>query len=662
VGVVSLSPSGVVRDWNDDAVRLLGWSAEEVLGTEWETLLAGGPAVDGRSPRPKRHGSLALRSQDGSSVPVFVTEHEVRGGEGSVLLVVESIQRGLLERTPAAPVTPTARSQANPTGLEDDAVARLGIEDYLTLAVERCRDRVGVDATYLLLAREFDSDLEVVAVSGLDTRVLGHRFERDAPGTLNRRDPRLPVVENDVTDGAVPVLAGSGLRSLLVVPVMVEGEAVGALGAATEAGGGLDQTQVEVLHRFAAALAVATDRARLRAAELERRDWRNLVDEAGVLLSGSLDETMTMALTAQVVVPRLASWCAIHLRDGRGHLVLEHVWHQDERRLDDLRAALLEAEPAAGPTGPGPTSVEGPVHTLPLTARGREIGTLTLGRPGAPPLRGEVYGIAEAVARRAAMAIDNAHAHGELKAVGEALQRSLLPPAIPTLPGVDVGVVYEPAGESTAVGGDFYDLFALGGGRWCWVVGDVCGTGAEAAAVTGLARHTIRALAMSGFPVGVTLERLNAAILDEGERGRFLTLVCGVIEPGRGGRIRLRLVVAGHPPPFLVRGSQVQQVGTPQALLGVEERVAYTEEDLVLERGDLLVTVTDGVLECRDGDRMLGEAGFERTLTEAADLSAQMAAEHVRKQVLDFVSGPHLDDMAVLAIRVPPVAPPLPHR
>ena len=81
-------------------------------------------------------------------------------------------------------------------------------------------------------------------------------------------------------------------------------------------------------------------------------------------------------------------------------------------------------------------------------------------------------------------------------------------------------MVYEPAGETTAVGGDFYDLFALGGGRWCWVVGDVCGTGAEAAAVTGLARHTIRALAMSGFPVSVTLERLNAAILDEGERAR----------------------------------------------------------------------------------------------------------------------------------------------
>ena len=656
VGVVGLSTSGVVRAWNDDAVRLLGWSSEEVLGTEWEQLVTGVPTTDAPRPGPRRQGELAVRAKDGGSVPVFVTEHAVSGDEGSVLLVVETTQRGLLERAPGAPVASARQSQGDPTGLEDDALARLGIEDYLSLAVERCRARVGVEATYLLLTREFDSDLEVVAVSGLDTQLLGRRLERDVPGALHRTDPRLPVVENDVTDGAVPVIAGSGLRSLLVVPVTVEGRAIGALGAATEVAGGLDQTQADLLHRFAASLAVATDRARLRAAELERRAWRGLVDEAGALLAGSLDERMTMALTAQIVVPQLASWCAIHLHDGRGQLELQHVWHEDEGRLDALRAALEAIGPHARTTTGRDSPVEGPVHTLPLTARGREIGTLTLGRPGAPPLRGEVYGIAESVARRAAMAIDNARAHGELKAVGEALQRSLLPPAIPTIPGLDVGVVYEPAGESTTVGGDFYDLFALGGGRWCWVVGDVCGTGAEAAAVTGLARHTIRALAMSGFPVGVTLERLNAAIVDEGDRARFLTLVCGVIEPVRGGRVRLGLVVAGHPPPFLVRGTVVRQVGRPQTLLGVEERVVYTEEELVLERGDLLVTVTDGVLEGRDGARMLGEESFEPELAKIADMSAQLAAEHVRRLVVDFVSGPHRDDMAVLAIRVPPVA------
>ena len=651
VGVVELSDGGVVRGWNDDALRLLGWSSEEMLGESWERLVSD-PPTDGRPDRP-RQGELGLHAKDGTHVRVFVTRHEFRAGDGAVLLVVSTGQRSLLERAAEVPVAAAVSGEGDPTGLRDDALARLGLDDYLRLAVERCRARVGADATYLLLARDFDSDLEVIAVSGLDTRLQGRRFDRNAPGTLNRSNPRLPVVENDVADGDVPLLAGTGLRSLLVVPVLLDGQAVGALGAATEVKAGLDQTQTADLHRFAGSLALATDRARLRAAEQERRHWLGLVDEAGALLAGSLDEKMTMALTAQVIVPQLASWCAIHLRDARGRLVLRHVWHEDEGRTDALRAALETPGPDQEGTSRA-SGLDGSLQTLSLTARGRDIGTITLGRPAASPLRGEIYQVADSVARRAAMAIDNARAHSQLKSAGEALQRSLLPPSIPFPPGLDVGVVYEPADESTTAGGDFYDLFALGDGRWCWAVGDVCGTGAEAAAVTGLARHTIRALAMTGIPIDVTLERLNSAILDEGERARFLTLVCGVIGPVRGTRTRLGLVVAGHPPPFLVRDGHVRQVGRPQLLLGVDERVAYAEEFLELERGDLLVTVTDGVLEGRDGPRMLGEDGFESELAKAADLPAQLAAEHVRQLVLDFVSGPHRDDMAVFALRLPP--------
>jgi serine phosphatase RsbU (regulator of sigma subunit)/anti-sigma regulatory factor (Ser/Thr protein kinase) len=575
-------------------------------------------------------------------------EH-ARPADEAPVPALATVRRDGVERTPAASVAALPSGDVDITGLRGDALTRLDLDDYLSLAVERCRAVVGADATYLLLARDFDADLEVVAVSGMDARLQGRRLDRNALGTLNRSNPRLPVVENDVTDGAVPLLAGTGLRSLLVVPVLIEGQVVGALGAATEGRGGLDRAQAATLHRFAGSLALATDRARLRAAEQERRRWSGLVDEAGALLADSLDEKMTIALTAQVVVPHLASWCAIHLRDTRGRLVLRHVWHEDEASLDALRATLE----ATGSDG-----FDGPVQTLPLIARGRDIGTLTLGRPGAPPLRGEVYRIADSLARRAAMAIDNARAHGELMAAGEALQRSLLPPSIPTPPGLEVGVVYEPADESTTAGGDFYDLFALGDGRWCWVVGDVCGTGAEAAAVTGLARHTIRALAMIGVPVPVTLERLNAAIIDEGERARFLTLACGVIGPVRGGRARLGLVVAGHPPPFLVRDGEVRQVGRPQMLLGVQEQVTYAEEYLDLERGDLLVAVTDGVLEGRNGDRLLGEQDFEAELAKTADLPAQLVAERIRELVLDFVDAPHRDDMAVVALRLPPAVTP----
>jgi serine phosphatase RsbU (regulator of sigma subunit)/anti-sigma regulatory factor (Ser/Thr protein kinase) len=651
VAVVELTGSGLVRGWNDDATRLLGWTAVEVMGEQWRDLVDGsGSGL--RAEAEQWQGELGLRTKDGSLLAAFARRHAVLGQDGSVLLVVPAAQRGLLERATVAPGT-SSTTAVDPLGLRDASMAQLRLDDYLDLAVERCRDLVGADATYLLLARDFDSELEVAAVSGLDARLRGRRVERDAPGTLNRTHPRLPLVTLDLAEGTVPLLAGTGCRSLLVVPVVVEGRVIGALGAGLPHAGGLDDTQSALLVSAAGSLAMATDRARLRAAEVERRHWLGLIDEAGVLLAGSLDQEMTMALTGQVVVPQLASWCAIHLRDERGKLVLQQVWHEDERQLGALREVLEEADGEnlallrAAP-------LEGPIRSLPLTVRGRDIGLLTLGRPGAAALNGETLQVAESLARRAAMAIDNARVHGELKAAGQALQSSLLPPSIEVPPGLDVGVVYEPAGESTTAGGDFYDLFPLGDGRWCWVVGDVCGTGAEAAAVTGLARHTIRALALTGLPTGVTLERLNAAILDEGERARFLTLVGGVIEPLRDGRAPLGLCVAGHPPPFLVRQGKVEQVGSPQALLGVEERVAYTEDRLELRRGDLLVAVTDGVLERRDGTRILGEEGvLEAELAAVAALPAQAVADRIRRLVLDYVPGAHRDDMAILVIRVP---------
>ena len=238
-----------------------------------------------------------------------------------------------------------------------------------------------------------------------------------------------------------------------------------------------------------------------------------------------------MAITGQIVVPRLATWCALHLDDERGNPSCSRCGTPTRTRSTTCGRRCS----SAGLDGLEDSSdevVAGYVTKLRLLARGRGIGHLTLGRAAGSPLRDDMLLVAESVARRAALAIDNAHAHGALLATGQALQRSLLPSLLPAVPGLDVGVVYEAAGEGASVGGDFYDLFPIGGGSWCFVVGDVCGAGAEAAAVTGLARHTIRSLMRAGFPVAATLERLNAAILDEGERSRFLTLVCGTFRRG----------------------------------------------------------------------------------------------------------------------------------
>ncbi|HEU4811626.1 MAG TPA: SpoIIE family protein phosphatase [Nocardioides sp.] len=536
-------------------------------------------------------------------------------------------------------------------GLQVDALVRLTLDDYLALAVERVRDRLSADAAYVLMVRDLEDEFEVKAVSGLPSILRGTALASDAPGAPDGGNPHLPVVLPDLGRTPVPFLADTHLRSLAVAPITAEGRVIGALAVGSNHVDGFSADESVLLQRLAATLAMATDRARLQALERDRRGWLTFLADAGDLLAGSLDQEMTMAITGQICVPQLAVWCAVHLDDSRGHRVLQQAWHEDEHLVGPLMEALA-AESTDRLDALPDDAFRGEVLSIPLVARARQIGLLTLGRAQGDPLRGEPLLVAESVARRAAVAIDNARAHGELWSIGNALQRSLLPSSTPVAPGYDVGVVYEAAGEGSTAGGDFYDLFGLGQGRWCFVVGDVCGTGAEAAAVTGLARHTIRALAQAGFPTAAVLERLNTAILDEGERSRFLTVLCGTLQ-AEGGRVRMSFVSAGHPLPFVVRrAGGVEQIGRPQSLLGVLDQVSYDEESHLLERGDLLVAVTDGVLERRAGPRMLGEDGLAEELAHLHELSAQAVAERVRQVVADFVDEPASDDLAVLVIRM----------
>jgi serine phosphatase RsbU (regulator of sigma subunit)/anti-sigma regulatory factor (Ser/Thr protein kinase) len=655
VGVVELRGDGQVAAWSSDAAALFGWAPAEAVGQLFGELVE--PVQGGRppaepsdtAPSSQWQGTYALRQQDGTTVDVFASHTTNAAGDGAILLLVPAERRALLEHP--APAPRPARTDGDPLGIRDDALLRLGVDEYLTLAVERVRDTVAADATYLLLAHDFGDDYEVMAVSGLPDAIRGTRIPQGSSGSPDPHTPHLPVVVPDLGEHDVPLLANTELRSLVVVPVVVEGTVIGALAAAAEHVHGFSDEQSVLLQRLADTLAFAADRARLRAAEQERRGWLSFIADAGDLLAGSLDPHMTMAMTGQIVVPRIAQWCALHLADERGKPVLEQVWHVDEEAVEPLRSALAKVPPGEL-LDEEIAPVEGSVTTIALIARGRRIGFLTLGRPAGDPLGNEVYLVAKSIARRAALAIDNARVHDDLQAVGKALQESLLPARMPAAPGLDVGVVYEPAGEGAAAGGDFYDLFPVGGGIWCFVVGDVCGTGAEAAAVTGLARHTIQALVRAGFPIAATLERLNTAILEEGSRARFLTLVCGTLQHV-GGRVDLTLVNAGHPPPFVVDPEgDVREIGASQPLLGVVEHVQYYAQHIILERGDLLVAVTDGVLERRNAGTMLAEAGLVAELEHTGNQPAQAVAERVRRLVVDFAAEPQRDDMAILAIRM----------
>ncbi len=381
--------------------------------------------------------------------------------------------------------------------------------------------------------------------------------------------------------------------------------------------------------------------------------WLGFLADASDLLAGTLDPDMVPAIIAQIIVPRLATWCAVYTAEhAAGPLHLTYLWHADETQIDTLREELADiATPAAG--GPEVLHV-GDWQSLafPLTARGRRLGVMCLGRRDRVPE--EVMQLAEDLGRRAALAMDNARLYAQQADANRALQRSLLPPEEPKMPGLDSHVIYEAAGETNEVGGDFYDLFPVDEGVWRFAIGDVCGTGPEAAAVTGLARHTLRLLGREGYGVAAVVARLNQAILEEGERGRFLTLLHGEITRMNGG-LDISLVSAGHPEALRLKPSGVVEVvASPQSLLGVFPEAEFVPQRVHLGPGEVLLGVTDGVTERRSGSRLLDdEGGLAKLLAECVDLSARGVAERIRRAVQDFALEPSADDLAILVLRAP---------
>ena len=309
------------------------------------------------------------------------------------------------------------------------------------------------------------------------------------------------------------------------------------------------------------------------AAEWADRGGPSFLAETSELLAGQLDQDMVTALAAQLLVPRLADWCAIWLSTEGGGMQLSRVWHVDERRITPLRAELERDPPAdivrtAGTPWPWPECAGaapsgGSALAFPLVARDTEQGMLLLGRAGHLQMTDTVVRMVEDVARRVAQAVFTARQYTRQTTISLALQRRQLPATLASIPSVDTAIVYEPHGEGQTVGGDFYDVFPMGDRRWCFLLGDVQGKDPEAMSVTGLARHLVRLLAREGHGVESVLGRLNLAMAEEsaeavelgGEQAssRFLSLLYGELEVDSGrtrsplhGRHRRPSAAAAH--------------------------------------------------------------------------------------------------------------------
>ncbi|MFJ4671796.1 SpoIIE family protein phosphatase [Kitasatospora purpeofusca] len=685
VAVVQLDDDGRVLAWNPDAEALFQHPADTVLGRPWADLAVwpqpaeAGLGLAATLRLARWEGGYALRRADGTTVDVYGVQVRLRDTDGTpstLCLLVLDDERAVL-RSPARALPGDRAEPAPRLDLLAGLASGEDLDTLLQHTVERARDLLDADAAYLLLTTEDESEFELRATTGLPAAIRPHtRFPVD---TGNRYDsPRLPSVHEDLTARPTgrSVLDGSALRSLLTVPLKVEGRLIGSLGIATAAPGRYDNEDALRLQSAADRLALAVESTRLTELERLRRGSLSFLVEASDLLAGTLEHEQTLALMAQMAVPTLASWCAVYTNGDHGAPAsLAFVLHEDEDRIDPLRALLDKtAAPDAGPTHgarfwagptetadgngfadePGLGGLLGETVVLPLTARNRVIGLLALGTPAGVRFRQEVLELAEDLSRRAALALDNSRLYSERTATSQALQRSLLPPDLPDIPGVEVDVYYQAAGEGNEVGGDFYDLFPIREGTYGFAIGDVCGTGPEAASVTGLARHSLRLLAREGLDAPQVLSRLNTAILDEGSRSRFLTLLYGELTPRPDGSTELSMVCAGHPLPLRLRtDGRVDRAATPQPLLGVMDELDLTAEHLVLHPGEVLLCVTDGVTERREGLRMLGDDGLAEVLTGCTGLTAGAVALRVQRAVERFAPEPPSDDMAILTLRVP---------
>ncbi|MGA5143439.1 PP2C family protein-serine/threonine phosphatase [Streptomyces griseoincarnatus] len=249
-------------------------------------------------------------------------------------------------------------------------------------------------------------------------------------------------------------------------------------------------------------------------------------------------------------------------------------------------------------------------------------------------------------------------------AFASTLQRTLLPPALPVVPGLELACHYRTA-SAHDVGGDFYDVFPLDGGRWAFFLGDVCGKGPEAATVTALARHTLRAAAQINADPVTVLSSLNTMLLTDVTAGRrFCTVLFGLLEPREDGGFTVTVATGGHPPAYHVRpddsGSVWVRTVHPKGgmLVGAFPQAPFAQTTFSLTAGESLFLYTDGLIEARTTEgAMLGDDGLTGFLHQRT--GPVTAASLVEDSITLLASLPDGagDDVALLALSVPHATP-----
>ena len=422
-----------------------------------------------------------------------------------------------------------------------------------------------------------------------------------------------------------------------------------------------------------AVIHVALERMRTQRRQLE------FLIAATAKLDTSLDPQQTLRRIAGTAIPQLAELCVIDLVDEGGTIAgavaaardpalaaeVERLHTDDppDRHPADPVAAALATRTvqvfdhlgAEGATWGGDDPHAGfmagaglrSITVIPMVARGRLLGTISFMRQ--MHFEQGQLALLEDLTGRAALAYDNARLYAERAHVAHTLRHSLMPAALPKVPGLQLESFFRPMSAGSEVGGDFYDVFGDRGDTWL-VVGDVCGKGPEAAVVTGFLRHTTVAYAREASGPGSVLARVNQAMLEHDFEGRFATAILARLGFGPDG-VEVTIAAAGHPAALVSRASgRAEPFGECGTLLGVFPDPVIPESTTVLQPGDGLALYTDGLAEAHAPERVLTVERMIEQLAGDAPGSARAAIESLLGLV-DLDDGAR-DDIAILAAHV----------
>lgn len=588
--------------------------------------------------------------------------------------------------------------------------AAVSVKEVGGIVIELLRTANTAGSRMLWLLEPESDNLELVASVGLDDSTA-LRFQTISPDDhlpatdAIRRRCTIQSSSHDDTLQRYPSIADArrSTAGFVAVPLCVHDECLGVVAVGHDAAS-LPDLDIQFLEAAANYIAQTIERVRLSdsvarwaheslaAADRERRR-REQVEFIGQLTAAATaaaDHGDLMERITSGAVPRLGDWCALHFLatpHANPETVISHVdpdkleWALEMRErfpydpegrtgvpavirsgktehLDTIDASIIDE--LVERSGRERSEVEGLLDTLgltsmitaPLATKHGIIGAIQfVSAESGRRYDSDDVALAEAVAGRVADALHASWLTEQHRRIATSLQRALLPPELPTLPGMDVAARYWPAGATSEVGGDFYDIFPIVDATWALTIGDVCGTGPDAAAVTSIARHTIRAAARHGYTHVDVLDWANNAVLHS-DRNLFCTVCYGTMDH-RDGQWHLSSSLAGHPLPIVRRhDGTTETFGTPGTLLGVFPEVTHTVDEITLESGDVVVFYTDGVTDLPDPHGISPDELLELIEGFPDTSSADAVADAIHASLLDRVPDTsRLDDVALVVLR-----------